>query len=247
MLFENEKRYTFNFILRKVNKMKNEMWLIWKHPETRQRYKIGILIYKDSKYIFEYVNPELDDALHAGFRSFPGFENIYDKYESYELFANIETRLPNTTRPDYLEILNSYGLDKESTKFDILKATKGRLITDNYEFVPAFETKKIEFDVAGTRHCSDVKKCKNLLNVNDSLELELDSTNKYDQYAIKVFLTKDGRKYHLGYVPRYYSKELFDLLNKNVEYSAMIQSLNLESQFSDEDVTAFVKLIFNEK
>lgn len=227
--------------------MKREMWLIWKEPVHRRRYKIGILTYDEKKYTFKYVNPELDDAIKEGFRYFPGFVNIYEIYESDELFANILTRLPNKSRPDYLEILNSYNLKNDSDKLEILKATKGRLLTDNFEFVPAFDSNKIEFDVAGTRHCKGVKECidNDLIHVNDKLELELDSMNKYDTNAIKVLFSKNAIKYHLGYVPRYYAEELSKLLKDNAEYSAMIESLNFESEISDEDITAYVKLIFN--
>lgn len=225
--------------------MKNEVWLIWKQPETRRRYKIGTLIYDNKEYIFKYVNPELNDALSEGFNYFPGFDSINKTYKSKEMFANIETRLPNSNRSDYLEILNSYGLEKDSTKLEILKATRGRLITDNYEFVPVFEKSKVEFDVVGTKHCPDVKKSLGLLNVNDKLELELEPENSYDKYAIKVIFCKNEKKYHLGYVPRYYSKELSELLNKKAEYSAMIKSLNFESEINDEDITVFVKLIFD--
>ena len=226
------------------DKMNKEMWLIWKQPKTRRRYKIGTLKY-DNKYVFKYTNPELDEAIKVGFEYFPGFDCIDKVYESENLFANIATRLPNSKRPDYLEILNAYNLDKDSTEFEILKATKGRLITDNYEFVPSFDTNKIEFDIAGTRHCKDVKKCMNIININDKLLLELDCQNAYDVNAIKIILQKSGKKYHLGYVPRYYTKYLADLLKSNVEYSAMIQGLNFESKFSDEDINVFVKLIFN--
>lgn len=225
--------------------MKNKLWLIWKQPKTRRRYKIGVLEYKDDEYSFKYVNPELEDAQKVGFDYFPGFSDINIEYKNSDLFANIQTRLPNKNRPDYLDILNSYGLDSKSSKFDILKATKGRLITDNYEFVPIFDNNKIEFDVAGTRHCLDVKKCKDIISINDKLELQLEPDNEYDKYAIRVILTKNGKNYHLGYVPRYYSKELYELLNNNVEYSALIQSLNFESELNDEDITAYVKLIFN--
>lgn len=225
--------------------MKNEMWLIWKQPETRRRYKVGVLSYVNNLYIFKYINPELNNAKKVGFTFFPGFENINNIYESNELFANIETRLPNTGRADYLEILNSYNLDSSSSKLDILKATKGRLITDNYEFVPVFDASKIEFDIAGTRHSSDIKKCKKLLNINDKLLLELEPSNTEDVNAIKVIYVKDGEKYHIGYVPRYYTKELAELLKKNIQYSAMIKNLNFESDIYDEDISTIVKLIFN--
>ena len=229
--------------------MKREMWLIWKDPVERRRYKIGILSYENNKYKFQYVGPELDNALKVGFKDFPGFDDLKKQYESNNLFANILTRLPNKSRPDYLEILNSYNLEIYSDNMEILKATKGRLLTDNFEFVPAFDISKVEFDVAGTRHCDDVKFCvsNDLINVNDRLNLVLEPTNKYDSNAIKVLLMKNGKSYHLGYVPRYYTEELSKLLKDNIEYSAMVQSLNFESEISDEDISAFVKLIFNNK
>lgn len=225
--------------------MKTEMWLIWKQPKTRRRYKIGSLIFQNGHYVFKYVNPELNDALLTGFNYFPGFEDVYKVYESDVLFANIATRLPNSGRADYLEILNSYNLEVNSSELEILKATRGRLITDNYEFVPAFDSNSVEFDIAGTSYIQDVQKCKNILHINDKLLLELEPDNAYDPNAIKVVYDKNDEKYLLGYVPRFYSKELATLLNANTEYSAMIQSLNFESEINDEAITANVKLIFN--
>lgn len=225
--------------------MKRELWLIWKQPEKRRRFKIGILTYEDNNYTFSYVDPELNDAIKNGFTFYPGFDNLNQKYISDELFSNIETRLPNPSRPDYLNILNSFNLDTDSTKFDILSATKGRLLTDNYEFVQPFNQAKIEFDIAGTRYCKDIQKCKDILKINDTLILEFEPDNQQDENAIKVILNKNGNKYHIGYVPRYYTKELSELLKKHVNYSAMIQKLNLESNFFDEDITAYVKIIFD--
>lgn len=225
--------------------MKDELWLIWKDPIMHRRYKIGSLIKESNTYKFKYINPELDDAKLAGFKYFPGFEDLEKSYESNTLFTNVFTRLPNSTRIDYLEILNSYNLEKDSTDFEILKATRGRTFTDNYEFVPAFDPNKIEFEVAGTSHCKDVEKCKNFLQINKNLYLEPEPSNLQDENAIKIIFKENDKSYHLGYVPRYYSKELLEELKKGIAYSAMIQSLNLESQLSDENITANVKLIFN--
>lgn len=225
--------------------MKEELWLIWKDSTSRRRYKIASLIKENNRYSFTYVNPELDDAKTVGFKYFPGFEDLKKSYESDTLFTNILTRLPNETRPDYLEILNCYNLEKDSDDFDILKATRGRTLTDNYEFVPAFDPNKIEFDVAGTSHCSDVEECKNYLKVNKKLYLDPEPENLKDPNAIKIIFKGNDKSYHLGYVPRYYCKELLVELKKGTQYSAMIQSLNLESQLSDENITANVKLILN--
>lgn len=226
--------------------MKNELWLIWKEPISRRRYKIGKIQKDKNGYKFNYVNPELNDANKVGFEYFPGFENTKEIYECKKLFPNIATRLPNKTRPDYLEILNFYNLEKDSDDFEILAATRGRTLTDNYEFVPAFDSKKIEFDVAGTSHSKDIKECKKYLKINKKLYLEPEPNNIYDKNAIKIIFKENGKNFHLGYVPRYYCKELLEKLNKNIEYSAMIQSLNLESELTDENITANVKLILND-
>ena len=226
--------------------MEKSLWLIWKDPKERRRYIIGTLTYKDENYQFEYTNPELEEATKAGFIDFPGFDNLKKKYESKNtLFSNIATRLPNTARPDYLQILNTYGLEKNSSPMEILKKTKGRLLTDNFEFVPVFDKNKIEFEVAGTRHREDIKKCKLLLKINDNLFLEKEPDNEFDSFAIKIIYVNNQKKYHIGYVPRYYSKDLTKMLNNSIEYSAKIESLNFESNIHDEDISASVKLIFN--
>ena len=225
--------------------MNNELWLIWKEPLSHKRFKIGILIKLNDGYEFSYVDPELGEARKVGFNFFPGFNDLSKTYKNNELFINIASRLPNKGRIDYLEILNSYNLDKESSDFDILKATRGRTLTDNYEFVPAFDLNKIEFDVAVTRHCKDINKCKDFLKINRVLYLEPEPNNKNDENAVKVVLKENGKLYHLGYVPRYYSKELLNELNKGAKYSAMIQNLKFNSPFSDENIVANVKLIFD--
>ena len=190
--------------------MNNELWLIWKEPLSHKRFKIGILIKLNDGYEFSYVDPELGEARKVGFNFFPGFNDLSKTYKNNELFINIASRLPNKGRIDYLEILNSYNLDKESSDFDILKATRGRTLTDNYEFVPAFDLNKIEFDVAGTRHCKDINKCKDFLKINRVLYLEPEPNNKNDENAVKVVLKENGKLYHLGYVPRNYSKDISD-------------------------------------
>lgn len=225
--------------------MNNELWLIWKEPLSHKRFKIGILIKLNDGYEFSYVDPELGEARKVGFNFFPGFNDLSKTYKNNELFINIASRLPNKGRIDYLEILNSYNLDKESSDFDILKATRGRTLTDNYEFVPAFDLNKTEFDVAGTRHCKDINKCKDFLKINRVLYLEPEPNNKNDENAVKVVLKENGKLYHLGYVPRYYSKELLNELNKGAKYSAMIQNLKFNSPFSDENIVVNVKLIFD--
>ena len=224
-----------------------KMWLIWKEPKERRRYVIGELSYNENKYKFKYIDPEINDAIKVGFDYFPGFKDLDREYESIELFANITTRLPNSNRTDYLNILNFYGLDVNSSQMEILKATRGRLLTDNFEFVPEFDEQKIEFEIAGTRHYLDYQKLKHIMKINDNLELLHERENLKDKYAIKVLFRSNNDVYQLGYVPRFYSKHLLELLNKDIKYSAKIKSMNFDSELSDEDITVSVKLIFDKK
>lgn len=227
--------------------MDKKLWLIWKEPKERRRFIIGELSYENNIYKFKYIDPELNNARKNGLDFFPGFDDLEKEYVSDTLFQNIETRLPNTSRPEYLKILNMYDLEVGSSKMEILEKTKGRLLTDNFEFVPVFDKNKIEFEVAGTSHSEDIKKYRDIFEINDNLLLERELDNKYDKYAIKVICKKNGNEYNLGYVPRYYSKELSKMLEKNVDYSAKIKYLNFESKLNDEDITADVKLIFSNK
>ena len=51
---------------------------------------------------------------------------------------------------------------------------------------------------------------------------------------------------HLGYVPKYYSKEVFnELSNPNISYSAYIKRVDLGNPNYDEKITALVSLIFS--
>lgn len=223
--------------------MKNNLWLIWRNPTDRLRYRVGLLSYNGKSYRFQYTDPELNDAVTAGFDYFPGF-NERQIYTSTLLFPNIKSRLPNPHRPDYLDMMNEYDLTDNASDWEILTATKGRLITDDYEFVRPFTLDKIEFDIAGTRHRDDYPNFEKVLSVNDKVQLEPEPDNKYDANAIKIKLNKNGNEYHLGYVPRFYSKQLSDFLNDDHKYSAMIKKIQLGGNTHDNDITAEVQLIF---
>ena len=43
--------------------------------------------------------------------------------------------------------------------------------------------------------------------ITNKVQLIPEPENKHDENAIKVILRKNGKNYHLGYVPRYYTKE----------------------------------------
>lgn len=216
--------------------MKIELWLIWKQPISRRRYTIGTLTKHNNNYTFRYTD-NIEEIKKLGFDFFPGFQELDKVYNSTELFDTILSRLPNKNRNDYIEILKSYGLDENSTEMEILEKTKGRLLTDNFEFVPIFNEKRIEFEIAGTRYSKDLKKCKELLKVGERLLLELEN-NEYDENAIAIKF----QNYKIGYIPRYYSEQLASLIKKGIEYKAYIINLKIQSKIEDEIISAKVEL-----
>lgn len=248
-----------NNIVSKVD----ELYLIWRptDPKVRLRQKIGILRKENGLYKFTYLKNEVKEAKKNGFSYFPGFMDLDHVYKSEELFANIRTRLINDKRPDYLDLLNNYGLDISADDWGILAATKGRLPTDDFEFVSPFDNKKtdFEFDVAGTRY-RDIFKEENQdklwelkKNENRKLVLEREPENKYDKYAVAVYadiLKSDGgfERVHLGYVPKYYSEDISNkLVDPEISYSARIKRVDLSNPNYDEKITVLVSLIFGKK
>lgn len=219
-----------------------KLLLVWKDFETRTRYVVGNLTYDNKVYFFKYTNPELSDAQKQGFTCYPGFEDLTKVYESKELFSNISSRLPNKNRDDYLEILNYYNLNSSDDEYEILTRTKGRLLTDTFEFVPPFDKNKIEFEIAGTRYSEEIEKY--LKEIKPNTKLALEPTTYKDEPAIKVYGIL-SKKVFLGYVPRYYAKEIYEQLEKKVNYSAMIKDVKFESLINDEHITANVKLLFS--
>ena len=219
--------------------MKKTLWMIWKNPITRDRYRVGTLTIHDNNYDFRY-NTNENDLKNIGFDFFPGFNDINKIYNSQTLFENILNRLPNKNRPDYLKIIEDYGLSESSTDIEILEKTRGRLLTDNFEFVPSFNYDKIEFEVAGTRYSTELKKCKDSIKIGSELLLETEENNKYDKCAVVVKFSV----YKLGYVPRYYSQYLYKLLKEKTPYSAHVINLNFDSKIYDEAITVNVKIKF---
>ena len=218
----------------------NSLWLVWRDWDNKDKYLIGELSYDNNIYKFIYLD-SVKEAMEEGFDYYPSFDDLDKVYESKELFSNIKIRLPNPKRPDYLEILNNFDLNCNSTEMEILEKTGGRLLTDTFEFVPSFNKNGVvEFEVINTNSFIDDKL--NDMVVDDNLEFEIE-----DKDSLKVNYLKEKDKYQIGYVPRFYSKEIVKLLNKNVRYSLKISRIIFNNLIGVEHTIIKVKLIFDTK
>lgn len=198
----------------------NFLYLIWKNPNTRRNFTVGKLT-KDDKYRFEYCE-EYKMALDSGWKLLEAFPEEKE-YTSQELFAAFACRLPDRKRRNIKDILKKYNLS-DYDGYELLKRSSGRLPIDTYEFVdPIFSEDEIiekDFYIVGVRYLSGCEgtECtkRAYVSVGDMLQLLPETTNKFDQYAIKV-LTTDNHE--LGYIPRYYSKSISIRLKNGMSYS----------------------------
>lgn len=211
---------------------KDYLYLIWKHPDTRRQYVVGVLS-KNGAFEFEYSH-EIDSAIKEGFNQITAFEDVKKKYTSEKLFPVFASRLPDRKRRGISEILKKYNLD-EYDEYLLLKRSGARLPIDTFEFVdPIFEDEQTvsrDFFVAGVRHylpCSD-DKCnfENIsINLNDKLVLKLEPDNEKDSNAVEIFNSEDVK---LGYIPRYYSKQVTKMIKENKEVTCKVIEFNSDS------------------
>lgn len=192
------------------------LYLIWKHPETRRRYIVGILS-KNGQFEFEYGS-EFEQAQKAGFKEIEAFKDPSKKYASEKLFPVFASRLPDRKRRGITDILKKYNLD-EYDEYLLLKNSGARLPIDTFEFIdPIFDDEQPvyrEFYIAGVRHylpCSGEICNIDSISSNDILTLKMEPDNKYDENAVEIF---DSANLKLGYVPRYYSKQVTKMIKNN--------------------------------
>lgn len=229
----------------------DKLLLIWKDPETRQRFTIGQLSFDDVEnlYKFEYMKPDLDEAIKRGFKDYPNFPDLNKVYEiEGKLFKSIKSRLPQPKRPDYPVILDRYGLDMTCTDLELLEATRGRVATDNFEFVKDIaetegESLKLTFDLAGARY-KGFQGIAHELKVGDPIKLELEPDNPHDCYAVLVLAKGD---IPIGYIPKYYSSEVHKTLQEHKNYEARIIALDIKNQNPDEWARIMLEILFEHK
>lgn len=185
---------------------RQRLLLVWKNPESRQRYLIGHLLRDKRGYHFQYESQlprSLHDACGAGFSLIEGFGNPKGQWSSPCLFSLFARRLPAGEMDCVLAEL-ALALDPS---MEYLRKTGGRLPTDSLEFLESIEEDqgateyRVTFPVAGWRYY-DGEGCVGELCEGARLRLELEPDNQHDPNAVRI-LSPSGRK--IGYVPAVYA------------------------------------------
>ncbi|NFN85877.1 DNA-binding protein [Clostridium sporogenes] len=212
------------------------IYLVWKDIKTRRQYIVGQLS-KNGQFEFNY-GFEVEEAIKQGFKLLISFEEINKIYKSDILFPAFSSRLPDSKRKGIEKILSKYGLD-EYDAYRLLKRSGAKLPIDNLEFIDPIldeneEIIKRIFYLAGPRHyigCEgiDCAKAENL-EVEGTLQLVLEPENKFDSNAIKVL---NVNSVHIGYVPRFYSESIINLLNKGYTYECNIYEVQKDNNCNE--------------
>jgi len=212
------------------------IYLVWKELKTRRQYIVGQLS-KNGQFEFNY-GFEVKEAIERGFKLLISFDDIDKVYKSDILFPVFSSRLPDRKRNGIDKILFKYGME-EYDGYKLLKRSGARLPIDNLEFIDPIldenngEVRRI-FYLAGPRHyigCDGIDCDKSLdLNVGESLQLVLEPENEYDKNAIRIL---NGNNVYIGYIPRYYSEGITELINKGYMYSCNVHEVHKDNNCNE--------------
>lgn len=108
---------------------------LMKSDRDGKKILIGELAKEDNEYIFKYTPEQTDKPI--GFLKVPTFKDMDKTYKSENLFLFFVNRLFDKARPDLPQLLESYGLNSYD-EWELLKATKAKLLTDGYELSESF-------------------------------------------------------------------------------------------------------------
>ncbi|MEY2830899.1 MAG: hypothetical protein RLZZ574_157 [Cyanobacteriota bacterium] len=196
-----------------------KLFLAWQNPETRRWFPIGQLTFDGENYYFVYTHGVEQAQAESNFRllhSYPELDRIYTSPEIFPLFSN---RLMRTSRPDFVDYIESLNFPQgETHPITILARSEGRKATDTFEVFPYPERKEdgtyeIHFFVRGLRYMpkASIERV-NQLQLKEVLYLMQDIQNTFDSNAL---LLRTKKCHNLGYCPRYLTADISQLLKQN--------------------------------
>lgn len=199
------------------------LFLVWKEHTRGSHIPIGRLDGNSDGVTFRFLQGA-HRAWSEGMGRIPEFPESDRVYRSKELFSFFRNRLMDSRRPDFGEYMHSLGLDAHDTyllPFEVLERSEGRKVTDRFRLF----RKPTDENGMFSLHCfvggmTRQPTFKHLQEVVDRVEEGqrlfplLDVQNRFDPSAIALKLEND---WTLGYVPAYYSPEIYPLLGQDSE------------------------------
>ena len=208
------------------------VFLAWQDKEhSREWFPIGRLDadVESHQYCFRYTCGATRARKTVGFVPLIEFPQLYERYQSSELFPLFKNRVIASRRPDRMDYLSTLALSENADPLEILSVNGGYRVTDAYEVFPKIE-KHIDgsftcrFFLHGWRHVSlSAKERIHSLTENDELYVTLELTNPKTKLAVQIQTTD----YHMiGWAPRYLVYDLVAAMAESFNYSARVIRIN---------------------
>lgn len=187
------------------------IYIAWRLP-GEQWFPIGFLTETAGQYAFVYTRGARQATEH-GFRPLRMFPSLDEVYLSDDLFPVFANRLPVRFLRERPLVTGWLNLPPTADDLAILGRSEGLRSTDTFELFSAPEENggryQVECFVHGLRHRPPEAEALALtLQQGSPLVLEPEPENKSDRLAVKVL----HERVHLGYVPRYLTKDMHRLL-----------------------------------
>jgi hypothetical protein len=192
---------------------------MWRGPDE-QRRRVGQLWRTESGFAFAYER-ELPADFHR-LAEFPEPRHADAPYTSRYLFSTFADRIPSPRRPDFEQLLASWGVTSADDQLEVLARSGGLLVTDWIELSEwRAEDDQLETPlavrVAGARHHETGV---SLAKEGDEVSLRREPANPRDPAATEIMLTMHDQR--LGYVPRPYTELVAGLLDAGAQLRARV-------------------------
>jgi hypothetical protein len=178
----------------------DKIYLSWRKGQGHGRHIVGLLQQiQDGRFVFSYNKREVEEARKDGFTPYTEFPKTEISYNGnvLDIFGQ---RLIKSERPDIQNFYNFWEINPQfkDDKFYLLGHTQGLLPTDNFEFLADYNIVEGLHFLTEVAALSKYQLPGDKLNIEDILRFEIDTDNKHDKDAVKIF--KENNE--IGYVKK---------------------------------------------
>lgn len=209
------------------------VFLAWQDPVSRAWFPIGRLSHDpDGIYRFVYTWGFEDAARQTELTPLIGFSRADRVYESSKLFPMFANRIMSRSRTDYASYVQRLGLPESTSPLTLLARSTGRRSTDSFEMFP-FPLREgpdgprydIDFFIHGMRHMPEAALARaERLEPKERVFLLSDQQNRDDPHAVAIRSHHD--RFLLGYIPRYYARDVAALLRHEPDLEVRVERVN---------------------
>ena len=209
------------------------LFLAWQDKAlSRQWFPVGRLDADIDRplYRFRYIRGAKRAQAEAGFPELLEFPNLEKRYDSPRLFPLFQNRVINRARPDLADYLSYLDLGQGADPIEILSASGGSRVTDDYEVFPKLEKDEdgsfvCRFFLHGWRHVNESAQERiEHLEAGEQLYVTLELTNPETGFAVQI----QTENYHMiGWAPRYIVDDLVKAMAESPgNYRAKVVRVN---------------------